>query len=202
MRQGRGRQRTPPCLAMSVPAPLVAAQRRPRAGARVRVGTRRQLRALPRDGGRGDRGRARSVPVSTRPAGRARGQRADPGRGRRRGSVGLPGQRLDGAVATWVLCSVARPGAVAARLYRVLRPGGTLLVTEHVRSRNPLVGALQGAADTVWPLLSGGCHLGRDPIEVLRGSGFTLEEMTNFRFGIPPLEPAKPHVAALLRRPG
>lgn len=113
-----------------------------------------------------------------------------------------PDGAFDTAVATWVLCSVAQPHAVAAQLRRVLRPGGTLLIIEHVRSQNPLVGAVQGAADVVWPLVSGGCHLGRDTVKVLQDAGFTVEEPTTFRFGIPPLDPPKPHVAAVLRRPG
>lgn len=116
-------------------------------------------------------------------------------------ALDFPDGAFDSAVATWVLCSVARPDAVAAQLRRVLRPGGTLLVIEHVRSPHPLVGALQGAADVVWPLFSGGCHLGRDTVEVLRAAGFTVEQATTFRFGIPPLDPPKPHVAGVLRRP-
>lgn len=116
-------------------------------------------------------------------------------------ALDFPDGEFDSAVATWVLCSVARPDAVAAQLRRVLRPGGTLLVIEHVRSDHPLVGALQGALDVVWPLFSGGCHLGRDTVEVLRAAGFTLEQATTFRFGIPPLDPPRPHVAGVLRRP-
>ena len=108
---------------------------------------------------------------------------------------------LDAAVACLVLCSVADPRRVLAELARVLRPGGELRFLEHVASPRAGRRRVQRAADaTIWPLLSGGCHLGRDTTSDIMAAGFAIERQERFSFGIPPLDPPKTHVRGRARR--
>lgn len=56
---------------------------------------------------------------------------------------------FDTAVATCVFCSVAEPVAGLGELKRITKPGGRILLLEHVRPRNPILGRL---ADAITPL--------------------------------------------------
>ena len=57
--------------------------------------------------------------------------------------------RFDTAAATCVFCSVADPVQGLRELRRVVRPQGRILLLEHVRPRNPVLGLL---ADLISPL--------------------------------------------------
>jgi ubiquinone/menaquinone biosynthesis C-methylase UbiE len=110
---------------------------------------------------------------------------------------------FDAAVASLVLCSVADPERALAELARVLRPGGELRFLEHVASPHAGRRRAQRLADaTVWPWLSGGCHLGRETPALLTTAGFRIEREEHFTFGIPPLDPPKTHVLGIARRAG
>lgn len=85
---------------------------------------------------------------------------------------------VDAAVLCMVLCSVPEPESAIAELVRVLRPGGQLVFLEHHLSRSPAIRRFQKVADaTLWPRVAGGCHLSRDPVETIRGGGFTIENV-------------------------
>jgi SAM-dependent methyltransferase len=110
---------------------------------------------------------------------------------------------FDAAVSCLVLCSVADPVRALGELRRALRPEGELRFLEHVASLRPGRRRLQRAADaTLWPLLSGGCHLGRDTTRLIAGAGFAIERCERFAFGIPPLDPPKTHALGVARAPG
>ncbi|AJP00936.1 methyltransferase type 11 [Streptomyces cyaneogriseus subsp. noncyanogenus] len=82
---------------------------------------------------------------------------------------------FDAAVLSLVLCSVRDVPRALAEVRRVLRPGGEVRFFEHGRGGGRVMGATQRALDrTVWPALSGGCHLSRDPVAALRGAGFEI----------------------------
>jgi SAM-dependent methyltransferase len=105
------------------------------------------------------------------------------------------------AVASLMLCSVADVLASLADVHRVLRPDGELRFFEHVASPHRALRALQRAADaTLWPRLSGGCHLGRDTERLIEAAGFAVEHCDRFTFRIPPLDPPKTHVLGVARR--
>jgi ubiquinone/menaquinone biosynthesis C-methylase UbiE len=111
-----------------------------------------------------------------------------------------PDDAFDAAVVSLVLCSVANVEAALAELRRVLHPGGELRFLEHVASPRPAVRAVQRAADaTVWPHLSGGCHLARASDRLIEAAGFAIETCERFTFRIPPLDPPKTHVLGVAR---
>lgn len=108
---------------------------------------------------------------------------------------------FDAAVASLMLCSVADVPATLAELRRVLRPGAELRFFEHVASPRRASRALQRAADaTVWPRLSGGCHLARETDQLIARAGFVIERCERFAFRIPPLDPPKTHILGVARR--
>ncbi len=61
----------------------------------------------------------------------------------------FPDDTFDTTLATAVFCSVADPIAGLEELRRVTRPGGRILLLEHVRPTNPLLGLI---ADLITPI--------------------------------------------------
>ena len=83
---------------------------------------------------------------------------------------------FDTVVATFVLCSVGDVGRSLSEARRVLRPGGTLRILEHARSRHGSVGTLQTWSAPAWARASGGCRLDHDVLGAIRAAGLTVVE--------------------------
>lgn len=89
---------------------------------------------------------------------------------------------FDTVVSFLTLCTIPDPAAAVRETWRVLRPGGTLLVLEHVAA--PIGSGLrrwQRIADPVWSRLAGGCHLDRDTRHVLATAGFDVGVLERYR---------------------
>ncbi|MFD7533898.1 class I SAM-dependent methyltransferase [Streptomyces sp. NPDC059849] len=91
-------------------------------------------------------------------------------------------EAFDGAVASLVLCSVRDVERSLAEIVRVLRPGGELRFFEHVRADDRAMATAQRVLDrTVWPLLTGGCHTGRETLAAIERAGFVVETYRRVR---------------------
>ncbi|MBI4570200.1 MAG: class I SAM-dependent methyltransferase [Planctomycetes bacterium] len=79
---------------------------------------------------------------------------------------------FDTVVTSCTMCSVPDPVRGLRELHRVLRPDGRLLMFEHVRSRNRLLGCMLDIMTlmTRW----GGTEMNRDTIRNAQAAGFTL----------------------------
>ncbi len=82
---------------------------------------------------------------------------------------------FDTVVSALVFCSVDRPRVAIEEVRRVLAPGGSLRMMEHVRSSRPWVARLQDAAQPTWTLVSGGCHPNRPTEETVEVAGFRIQ---------------------------
>jgi ubiquinone/menaquinone biosynthesis C-methylase UbiE len=87
-------------------------------------------------------------------------------------SLPLPGGSADTAVSTLVLCSVPDQAAVLAEVARVLKPGGRLLLLEHVRSDDPALAGEQDRRERTQVRFAGGCHPNRDTLAAVAAAGF------------------------------
>ncbi len=95
----------------------------------------------------------------------------------------LPESSFDTVVCTLALCSIPDPRAAVAEMRRVLRPGGRVLLLEHVRSPRPLIRMIQRALEPIMVWLEGD-HLVREPLELLAAEGFEIEEIERSKLGI------------------
>jgi ubiquinone/menaquinone biosynthesis C-methylase UbiE/predicted ester cyclase len=97
-------------------------------------------------------------------------------------ALDFPDESFDTVVCTYGLCTIPDDAAAVREARRVLRPGGRILLAEHVRSPNPLVRTIQRALD---PLAHrfGGDHLLREPLDHLAAEGFEVEEVNRSKAG-------------------
>jgi len=80
---------------------------------------------------------------------------------------------FDAVIATLVLCSVQNVELSLREARRVLRPGGTLALIEHIAAPEKTPRRRwQKLLEPAWSVVSGGCHLLRDPRRAIEEAGF------------------------------
>ncbi len=89
---------------------------------------------------------------------------------------------FDTVVCVFGLCAVPDERQALAEMSRVLRPGGSLLLADHVESTRPVLRAAQTAMDTLGLPLPGE-HWRRRPLPLVRELGFTVDESDRFLAG-------------------
>jgi ubiquinone/menaquinone biosynthesis C-methylase UbiE len=89
---------------------------------------------------------------------------------------------FDTVVCTLSLCSVADDAAAIAEMSRVLRPGGLLLLLDHVAATNRLLLTLQRLWEKVTLRLAGDYQT-RHPLPLVRRAGFTVTDSGRAKLG-------------------
>lgn len=95
----------------------------------------------------------------------------------------FPDERFDTVVCTFALCGIRDEQRALTEMARVLRPGGLLLLADHVASSVWPIRALQWLVDAVSVPLTGE-HYGRRPLRRVRTMGFTIERHERFKLGL------------------
>jgi ubiquinone/menaquinone biosynthesis C-methylase UbiE len=92
-------------------------------------------------------------------------------------------ESVDTVIITLALCTIPDDRKAAAEAWRVLRPGGTLVLLEHVRSPSLPVRTLQRLLDPLAVRFEAD-HLVREPLDYLADAGFAIESAERSRLGI------------------
>lgn len=95
----------------------------------------------------------------------------------------FPDASFDTVVCTFSLCAIPDHEQAVAEMVRVLRPGATLLLADHVAAAHPALRAVQGVAELISVPL-GGEHFRRRPIELVQAAGLQIERHDRFAAGI------------------
>jgi ubiquinone/menaquinone biosynthesis C-methylase UbiE len=96
-------------------------------------------------------------------------------------AIPLDDRSIDTVVTTWTLCTIPNAPLALSEMRRVLKPAGTLLFVEHGRAPEPGVQRWQDRLDPLWSRFAGGCHLNRKMDDLIAGSGFRIDALTNTR---------------------
>ena len=85
---------------------------------------------------------------------------------------------FDTVLCTLSLCTVPNPIQVLNEMKRVCKSGGKILLLEHVRSHNQILGKIQ---DLLTPLIVRkiGCHLNRDTVGNIKKAGLNIDYLEN-----------------------
>ena len=95
----------------------------------------------------------------------------------------FPDASFDTMVCTFSLCAIPDDRAAVAEMARVLRPGGLLLLADHVEASPWFARAAQALIEVV-SVPVGGEHFRRRPMRQVRALGFTVEQHDRFTLGI------------------
>jgi ubiquinone/menaquinone biosynthesis C-methylase UbiE len=98
-------------------------------------------------------------------------------------ALDLPDESFDTVVCTLGLCTIPDHRRAVSEAGRVLRPGGRLLLLEHVRSPAPIVRAAQRLLEPLTVRFEGD-HLLREPLDALAAEGFEVERLERSKWGI------------------
>ncbi len=89
---------------------------------------------------------------------------------------------FDSVVCTYSLCNIPDVGRAVGEMERVLKPGGSLILVDHIRSESRLVLAIQKLIEFVSNRIDGD-FMTRRPLEQVTENGFEIRECDRFRLG-------------------
>lgn len=90
---------------------------------------------------------------------------------------------FDTVVCTLGLCAIPDHEKAIDEMVRVLRPGGALVLVDHVESTNPFARVLQRVMDLGAVPLAGE-HFRRRPARFVAGRGLDIERSDRFKLGV------------------
>ncbi len=95
----------------------------------------------------------------------------------------FPGATFDTVVCTFSLCAIPDDRQAVAEMARVLRPGGLLLLADHVEASPWYARAAQALIELI-SVPAQGEHFRRRPLKQVQGLGFTIEDHDRLKLGI------------------
>lgn len=102
-------------------------------------------------------------------------------------ALSFPDASFDSAVVTLVFCSVGDPERGMREIWRVLKPGGTLFLLEHVRAQGKITAWIQDALVPLTTRFGGNCHWNRDTEAMVRETGFQATQVRKVKEGLQPM---------------
>jgi ubiquinone/menaquinone biosynthesis C-methylase UbiE len=90
---------------------------------------------------------------------------------------------FDTVVCTFGLCAIPDPDTAVAEMVRVLRPGGRVILVDHIASTARIIRALQWLLERVTIPLAGE-HFRRRPLVQVQARGLAVEQRERFTRGI------------------
>jgi ubiquinone/menaquinone biosynthesis C-methylase UbiE len=97
-------------------------------------------------------------------------------------SLEFPDAAFDTVIATFVFCSVADPVQGLREVSRVVKPGGQVLLLEHVRSAKPILGELMDFLNPALVRVTG-ANINRRTVDNVRGAGLSIDHVENLGVG-------------------
>lgn len=95
----------------------------------------------------------------------------------------FPDASFDTVVSTFSLCGIPDDRAAVGEMWRVLRPGGLLVLADHVVSTSRAARAVQRILELA-TIPIGGENFRRRPIKHVLAQGFTVQRHDRFKLGI------------------
>jgi ubiquinone/menaquinone biosynthesis C-methylase UbiE len=90
------------------------------------------------------------------------------------------GNSFDTVVCTLTLCSIPDVVHALGEIHRVLKPGGQFLFLEHGLSPDARVARWQHRLNPIQNRIGGGCHLIRETVPLVAGSGLHLRDVEHY----------------------
>ena len=98
-------------------------------------------------------------------------------------AIPFPVDTFDSVGISLALCTVPEPERALRELVRVCRPGGRVVLLEHVRAASPLISLPQRALSPLQERLIG-CHLDRPTLDTARALGLEVEVVASRLAGV------------------
>jgi ubiquinone/menaquinone biosynthesis C-methylase UbiE len=95
----------------------------------------------------------------------------------------FPGESFDTVVCTFSLCAIPDERRAVSEMTRVLRPGGLLLLADHIAAAAWPARAIQRVLEIFTVPLQGE-HFLRRPLHQARAQGLTIERRERFKLGL------------------
>ena len=98
-------------------------------------------------------------------------------------SMPFPSEDFDTVVISLTLCTIPDPAEALLEAGRVLKPGGSLIFLEHVRSPRPSTARFQDFITPYWRRIAGGCHTNRETLDTIAANGFEITSLWRSKSG-------------------